>query len=206
MGIRKYGFTRGLTCLIFVFILCGCASTKGIADKSGELSSEDRRKFDYFYLEAERLKAIGENDAAFDLMSRAADLDTTSAAARFFLDPYYLRMGFYEQARKDLRYAAEKYPDNYWYNVVYANFSQQSNRHDEAIRIWTRLLEQNPDKPEINSALAEAYTAKGDMKQAVACYDRMESSMGMMEPITIEKLKLYEYMGDKEAMVAEAEK
>ena len=60
MGIRKYGFTRGLTCLIFVFILCGCASTKGIADKSGELSSEDRRKFDYFYLEAERLKAIGE--------------------------------------------------------------------------------------------------------------------------------------------------
>ena len=27
-----------------------------------------------------------------------------------------------------------------------------------------------------------------------------------MEPITIEKLKLYEYMGDKEAMVAEAEK
>ena len=206
MGIRKYGFTRGLTCLIFVFILCGCASTKGIADKSGGLSSEDRRKFDYFYLEAERLKAIGENDAAFDLMSRAADLDTTSAAARFFLAPYYLRMGFYEQARKDLRYAAEKYPDNYWYNVVYANFSQQSNRHDEAIRIWTRLLEQNPDKPEINSALAEAYTAKGDMKQAVACYDRMESSMGMMEPITIEKLKLYEYMGDKEAMVAEAEK
>ena len=186
--------------------MCGCASTKGIADKSGELSSEDRRKFDYFYLEAERLKAIGENDAAFDLMSRAADLDTTSAAARFFLAPYYLRMGFYEQARKDLRYAAEKYPDNYWYNVVYANFSQQSNRHDEAIRIWTRLLEQNPDKPEINSALAEAYTAKGDMKQAVACYDRMESSMGMMEPITIEKLKLYEYMGDKEAMVAEAEK
>ena len=206
MGIRKYGFTRGLTCLIFVFILCGCASTKGIADKSGELSSEDRRKFDYFYLEAERLKAIGENDAAFDLMSRAADLDTTSAAARFFLAPYYLRMGFYEQARKDLRYAAEKYSDNYWYNVVYANFSQQSNRHDEAIRIWTRLLEQNPDKPEINSALAEAYTDKGDMKQAVACYDRMESSMGMMEPITIEKLKLYEYMGDKEAMVAEAEK
>lgn len=180
MGIRKYGFTRGLTYLIFVFILCGCASTKGVADKSGELSSEDRRKFDYFYLEAERLKAIGENDAAFDLMSRATDLDTTSAAARFFLAPYYLRMGFYEQARKDLRYAAEKYPDNYWYNVVYANFSQQSNRHDEAIRIWTRLLEQNPDKPEINSALAEAYTAKGDMKQAVACYDRMESSMGMM--------------------------
>lgn len=80
---------------------------------------------------------------------------------RAFLGSILSENGVYEQARKDLRYAAEKYPDNYWYNVVYANFSQQSNRHDEAIRIWTRLLEQNPDKPEINSALAEAYTAKG---------------------------------------------
>ena len=97
MGIRKYGFTRGLTYLIFVFILCGCASTKGVADKSGELSSEDRRKFDYFYLEAERLKAIGESDARapFDLMSRAADgWIRLVPPARFFLAPYYLRMGF----------------------------------------------------------------------------------------------------------------
>ena len=105
-----------------------------------------------------------------------------------------------------MQYAAEAYPDNYWYNVVYANFSQQSGNHDEAIRVWSRLLKQHPEKTEINSALAEAYTAKGDMKAAVACYDSLEMSMGMMEPITIEKLKLYEYMGDREAMVSEAEK
>ena len=172
----------------------------------GELSDEARQKFEYFYLEAERQKALGHNDAAFDLMCRAAEIDTTSAAARFFLAPYYLQLGNYEQAHTDLRYAAEQYPGNYWYNVVYANFSQQSGQHDEAIRIWSRLLKQNPDKGEINSALAEAYTAKGDLKSAVACYDSLESAMGMMEPITIEKLKLYGYMGNREAMVAEAEK
>ena len=139
-------------------------------------------------------------------MSRAAEIDTASAAARFFLAPYYLRLGLYDQARGDLRYAAEQHPENYWYNVVYANFSQQSGQHDEAIRIWSRLLKQNPDKGEINSALAEAYTAKGDLKSAVACYDSLESSMGIKAPITIEKLKLYEHMGDMDAMVSEAEK
>lgn len=204
IGMRKYGL-MGLQCLILGIVLMGCAVHKDVAKSEG-LSFDEQRKFDYFYLEAERLKAIGENDAAFDLMSRAVEIDTTSAAARFFLAPYYLRLGRYEQARKDLCYAAEKYPDNYWYNAVYANFSQQSGHHDEAIRIWSRLLKKNPDKSEINSALAEAYTAKGDMKSAVACYDSMELSMGMMEPITIEKLKLYEYMGDREAMVSEAEK
>ena len=191
-------------CAGLCLVLTSCGLYRNTA--GGELSDEARQKFEYFYLEAERQKALGHNDAAFDLMCRAAEIDTTSAAARFFLAPYYLQLGNYEQAHTDLRYAAEQYPGNYWYNVVYANFSQQSGQHDEAIRIWSRLLKQNPDKGEINSALAEAYTAKGDLKSAVACYDSLESAMGMMEPITIEKLKLYGYMGNREAMVAEAEK
>ena len=191
-------------CAGLCLVLTSCGLYRNTA--GGELSDEARQKFEYFYLEAERQKALGHNDAAFDLMCRAAEIDTTSAAARFFLAPYYLQLGNYEQARTDLRYAAEQYPGNYWYNVVYANFSQQSGQHDEAIRIWSRLLKQNPDKGEINSALAEAYTAKGDLKSAVACYDSLESAMGMMEPITIEKLKLYGYMGNRDAMVAEAEK
>lgn len=205
IGMRKYKH-MGLLSLVAILGLSGCALHKGVAKDSDRLSSAERQKFEYLYLEAERMKAIGENDAAFDLMSQAAAIDTASAAARFFLAPYYLRMGLYEQSRKDLQYAAEAYPDNYWYNVVYANFSQQSGNHDEAIRVWSRLLKQHPEKTEINSALAEAYTAKGDMKAAVACYDSLEMSMGMMEPITIEKLKLYEHMGDREAMVSEAEK
>lgn len=204
MSMRKYG-TIALLCVAWCVALTGCALHRSGAGE-GELSAEERQKFEYFYLEAERQKALDHDDAAFDLMSRAAEIDTASAAARFFLAPYYLRLGLYDQARGDLRYAAEQHPENYWYNVVYANFSQQSGQHDEAIRIWSRLLKQNPDKGEINSALAEAYTAKGDLKSAVACYDSLESSMGIKVPITIEKLKLYEHMGDMDAMVSEAEK
>ena len=202
--MRKYG-TIALLCVAGCVALTGCALHRSGAGE-GELSAEERQKFEYFYLEAERQKALDHDDAAFDLMSRAAEIDTASAAARFFLAPYYLRLGLYDQARGDLRYAAEQHPENYWYNVVYANFSQQIGQHDEAIRIWSRLLKQNPDKGEINSALAEAYTAKGDLKSAVACYDSLELSMGIMAPITIEKLKLYERMGDMDAMVSEAEK
>ncbi len=203
MTMPKYGFI-GVVCWLLASALAGCATHKGA--EPGRLSSGDRQKFDYFYLEAERLKALGEDAAAFDVMARAVELDTTSAAARFFQFPYYLQLGQYERAQRDLRYAADSYPDNYWYNVVYANFSQRVGQHDEAIRIWSRVLEQHPEKPEINSALADAYMAKGDMAQAIACYDRMEESMGMMEAITIEKMKLYEALGDAPSMVKEAEK
>ena len=82
----------GLLSLVAIWVLSGCALHKGVAKDSDRLSSAERQKFEYLYLEAERMKAIGENDAAFDLMSQAAAIDTASAAARFFLAPYYLRM------------------------------------------------------------------------------------------------------------------
>ncbi len=192
----------GLVCLLWAMVLSGCATHRSAADEA--LAS--RQKFDYFYLEAERLKAIGQDDAAFDMMRRALEVDTTSAAARFFVAPYYLNLGAYRQAQKEFRYAAESEPDNYWYNVVYANFSQRIGESGEAVRVWSRLLEKHPDKPELNSALADAYVAQNNIPEAIACYDRMEEMMGFNEGITLEKMRLYEALGKDSLVIAEAEK
>ncbi len=192
----------GPICLLWVIALSGCATHRSVTDET----LPTRQKFDYFYLEAERLKAIGQDDAAFDMMGRAIEVDTTSAAARFFIAPYYLNLGAYERAEKEFRYAAENMPDNYWYNVVYANFSQRVGNYQEAQRVWNRLIAQYPDKPELNSALADAYVAQGNILEAVACYNRMEEVMGFTEGITIEKMRLYEALGQDSLMIAEAEK
>ncbi len=192
----------GTICLLWVIVLSGCATHRSVTD---EILST-RQKFDYFYLEAERLKAIGQDDAAFDMMSRAIEVDTTSATARFFIAPYYLNLEAYERAEKEFRYAAENMPDNYWYNVVYANFSQRVGNYQEAQRVWNRLIAQYPDKPELNSALADAYVAQGNILEAVACYNRMEEVMGFTEGITIEKMRLYEALDQDSLMIAEAEK
>ncbi len=194
----------GSLCLLWAMVLSGCATHKNAVDEAAAVAA--RQKFDYFYLEAERLKAIGENDAAFDMMSRAIEIDSTSAAARFFIAPYYLNLEAYEQAQKEFRYAAESEPDNYWYNVVYANFSQRAGVPQEAVRVWSRLLEQHPEKPELNSALADAYVAQGDIPKAIACYDRMEETMGFTEGITLEKMRLYEALGKDSLVITEAEK
>ncbi|MBQ8520178.1 MAG: hypothetical protein IJ456_02090, partial [Bacteroides sp.] len=70
-GIRKT--VRWGVCLLLAGVLLSCGSMRktAISSKKGELTEQDpltyeqRRKFDYFFLEAVRLKEKGDLDAAF---------------------------------------------------------------------------------------------------------------------------------------------
>jgi hypothetical protein len=52
------------------------------------LSPEERRKFDYYFLEAVRLKGSGQMDAAFDMYSHCLDIHPESAATLYELGKF----------------------------------------------------------------------------------------------------------------------
>lgn len=196
--------------IIVVLLLCGLLMSCGTGRKSikaeSGLSPQEQRKFDYFFLEALRMNSLEKEDAAFDLLKRAAEIDTASAVVQYELSTYYLQVGQTEKAYNSLHAAAEKEKDNFWYNTLYARLASRLGQYDEAIRVYKRLVAQNPGKPEINYSLAEAYVNKGDFKEAIACYDRLEESMGKMDLITAQKMALYHKAGDEKSVIAEAEK
>lgn len=203
--MRKAFWVIGVAGVLSLLFSCSTLRTaKG--DAHDRLPQPLRNKFDYFYMEAERMKAQDKDDAAFDLMTRALETDTANISAKFFLASYLLGDGQFEKAYAYLRDAAEGDPDNYWFNVAYANVSLQAERADEAIRVWKRLVAKNPQKPELNSALADAYLQKGEIDSAINCYSQMELSMGMMDAITVEKMKLYRMKNDTAGLVTEAER
>ena len=80
---------------IFIFLLSSCGVSKKIQspdmlkEETDYLSANDRRKFDYFYLEGTRLAQKGEIDAAFDMLRQAAAVDTMSASVKYALASYY---------------------------------------------------------------------------------------------------------------------
>ena len=57
---------------------------------ASQLTEEQQRKYDYFFLEADRMKNLGKQDAAFDLLQQAAAIDTTSAVVKYNLANYNL--------------------------------------------------------------------------------------------------------------------
>jgi len=79
-------------------LLSSCGVSKKIQspdmlkEETDYLSANDRRKFDYFYLEGTRLAQKGEIDAAFDMLRQAAAVDTMSASVKYALASYYLQL------------------------------------------------------------------------------------------------------------------
>ena len=82
---RRITFNLGLLCLILchTFVLISCGSTQKTSIPSNNtlsqaecdpLSPEERRKFDYYFLEAVRLKGKGDVDAAFEMYSHCLDI------------------------------------------------------------------------------------------------------------------------------------
>ncbi len=175
-------------------------------NRSGSLHDTAAQLYNYFYMEGERQRVLGNDDAAFALLTEASRIDTTASSAQFALANYYLQLNKADTAIYMLHKAAEGDTSQYWYNLSYARIASLAGMNNEAIRVWSRLIRQNPDKPELNSALANAYIAQGNAEAALACYDTLENSMGLTEKLTIEKMKLHEQLGDTAGMIAEAKR
>lgn len=206
----KYTSFRLLICLLLVSVGFACGSSRGLGRKKAaagkELPELDQRKFDYFFLEADRMKNLGKQDAAFDLLQQAATIDTSSAVVKYNLANYYLLLKKPQLAYDCLKEAAAKSPDNYWYNIMAANLAQNLNDTDQAISLIKRLIEYNPDKPELNYMLAEVYAQKGDFQQAIDAYDQLEHSMGIIESIILQKVKLYKALKQDDKAFAEVKR
>lgn len=186
---------KGLNWVKIIFagvMLTACASSSKMGRGSNDaLSAEDRRKFDYYFLEANRLKFQEKHDAAFDLMKKAASIDTASAPVRYELANYYLQLGRPLQALEYLQGATRVAPDNFWYGMMEAHLLQNLNMSDKAIGVYEHLAQLYPDKPEINYSLADVYTQLNKPVEAIGALDKLEENMGVMEPITLEKHRLY---------------
>lgn len=205
---RLYGsLLPGITIFILLLVSCGSAK-RGIQPKMPEsrLTSEEQRKADYFFLEANRLKNNGKYDAAFDMYVRALETDSLNASALFDMANFYLQLKRGQEAYDLLERAVRISPENYWYNLMYAGLAQNLNRPDKAIAVYNRLIPLYPDKPELNYMLAEVYAQAGEIQKAVDALDRLEESTGLMESLSLEKFKLYQALENDPKAFAEITK
>ena len=85
----------GLFLLVAGFLLVSCGTSrkqaKALSAKPvAELTPEQQRKYDYFFLEASRLKIQKDYDAAFDLLQHCLTINPNASSALYELAQYYL--------------------------------------------------------------------------------------------------------------------
>lgn len=201
--------------LIPVILLAMALTATGRARRTADTDS-DAAKADYMYLEALRAKSQGNYDAAFSLLSRARELNPSDKETGLELSHFLLILssdpsdttGFADGV-KMLREYWEANPSDYYTGVKYGLLAQRMLDRDEAIRVWSTLHREHPDRIEITVQLADALAQGGDnadRDRAIALYDSIEEVEGPSIQLSTNKIQLYFNENDTASILKEADR
>jgi len=167
---------------------------------------QTRKKFDYFFLEALRLRENDKHNEAYTALQYALKIDSTSSAALALLANYYVFLQQDSLAVDALQKAVKYSPQNYNYKVLLASFYRELGNLAEATRLYEDLVAEQPAKPELNYYLSDLYLKQNQMDKAIQSLDALENTIGMNEALSMQKYKLYLAVEQPEKAVNELEK
>lgn len=169
------------------------------------LTPEQQRKYDYFFLEATRMKAKKEYDAAFDLLKHCLAIQPQASSALYEVSQYYMFLKQAALGQQSLEQAVIYAPDNFWYSQALASLYQQQNLQDKAIDLLEQMVLRFPSKQDPLFGLLDLYNQKENYPQVIATLDRLERRMGKSEQLTMEKFRIYLQMKDDKKAFREIE-
>ena len=194
-----------LACVLFVS--CGTSRQK-MKVRPAEavvLTPEQQRKYDYFFLEAARLKVQKDYDAAFDLLQHCLTINPNASSALYELAQYYLYLKQAPQGQAALEKAVENDPDNYWYSQGLANLYQQQDEKEKAMKLLEDMSVRFTDKLDPLYALLDIYNRQEQYDKVIATLNRIEGKMGKSEQLSMEKFRIYLQMKDNKNAFHEIE-
>ena len=197
--------------LVAVWTLVSCGTVKSTREKpavalaQSSLTSEQQRKYDYFFLEAMRLKEKKDYASAFGLLQHCLDIHPNAASALYEVSQYYMFLRQVPQGQEALEKAVANAPDNYWYSQGLASLYQQQNELDKAITLLEQMVVRFPAKQDPLFNLLDLYGRQEKYDKVISTLNRLEKHMGKNEQLSMEKFCIYLQMKDDKKAFQEIE-
>lgn len=169
------------------------------------LSPEAQRKYDYFYLEAVRLKSLKKYDAAFGLLQHCLAINPYASSALYEMAQFYLFLKQDAKGLAMLEKAVAYEPDNFWYSQGLANLYLQQKEVEKATALLEGMATRFTDKMDPLYTLLDLYNRSGEYDKMIAVLDCLEERMGKNEQLSMEKFRIYLQMDDNKSAFREIE-
>ena len=196
--------------LVAVWTLVSCGTVKSTREKpavalaQSSLTPEQQRKYDYFFLEAMRLKEKKDYASAFGLLQHCLDIHPNAASALYEVSQYYM-LRQVPQGQEALEKAVANAPDNYWYSQGLASLYQQQNELDKAVTLLEQMVVRFPAKQDPLFNLLDLYGRQEKYDEVISTLNRLEKRMGKNEQLSMEKFRIYLQMKDDKKAFQEIE-
>ena len=197
--------------LVAVWTLVSCGTVKSTREKpavalaQSSLTPEQQRKYDYFFLEAMRLKEKKDYASAFGLLQHCLDIHPNAASALYEVSQYYMFLHQVPQGQEALEKAVANAPDNYWYSQGLASLYQQQTELDKAVTLLEQMVVRFPAKQDPLFNLLDLYGRQEKYDEVISTLNRLEKRMGKNEQLSMEKFRIYLQMKDDKKAFQEIE-
>lgn len=170
-----------------------------------QLSEEQQRKYDYFFLEAMRMKEKQQYDAAFGLLQHCLDINPNASSALYEMSQYYMFLRQVPQGQEALEKAVAGAPDNFWYSQGLVSLYQQQNELDKAVGLLEKMVTRFPAKQDPLFNLLDIYGRQEKYDDVISTLNRLEKRLGKNEQLSMEKFRIYLQMKDDKKAFQEIE-
>ncbi len=155
------------------------------------LTEYSKKKFDYYFYEALRLKEEEKFGEALDALRFCFSIDSTNAAVLSETGMLYASIGLTDEAMKCFENAVAFDSGNWWYNVQLINLYAETKNQNKAIKTLENLRKVYPNKEEVYNILISMYKQTKQFKNAIDALDKIEMLSGVDETISFEKFRMY---------------
>lgn len=198
-------------CVMVVMVACGTSGKQTklkhqqVVVQKDPLTPEQRRKYDYYFLEAVRMKQKGDYDAAYELYQHCLDIYPASGAALYELSQFYMYLGQERKGELALKQVVSSDESNFWYKQTLASYYERKRDVPKAIAVYENMADQFPSRLEPLMSLIDLYNQTKSYQQVINILNRLEELDGKSEQISMEKFRMFLLLGDQEKAFTEIE-
>lgn len=167
------------------------------------LSQNDRKRFDYFFLEAARQQAVGNYADALALYNHTRKINPNAAETYYYLSLYYSQMKQDSLALAYLQKSIILCPENSTYQERLGEYYLSKQLYADAIGVYETISVHNHENTDALRILLQLYQQQKQYPQMLHTISRLENEEGESEQFTLTKMHVYEMMNDPKRAHAE---
>lgn len=203
-------YTQSLCAAILLMLTVLPFADKLMASDRKAISEDDRVKAEYIFLEAEKQRNMGRDDAFHHLLQYAHSLDPENSAIAYYLG--YSRLmksnlsvsdSLFSSSLRMMRKHVDAHPEDKYEAMLYANGNMIANQVQEGLRVLKIQAERNPHNVEVQLSIADAYARLEDYRNAIAAYDSVQQWQGQSVQLSARKVRAYQALNDTVGAIGE---
>lgn len=209
-------FFKYTVVLLAVMVAVGCGSSKDAGKRSGNgvkkyerkaivETTDERLKSEAMMIDAKMRMEMGDNEGSKALLRELLRREPECHAAEYEMSRLMVTQGMTDSAIVYARRAANGDVKNVWYQLHLASLYQSTRRSEELVKVWERIVANNPNVIEYYYELSNAYLMNNDGKGAIGALNRVEKMVGVTQPVSLQKAKIWSHLKREDKALQEME-